>query len=105
MPSKISPEDRERYIKEYAEVLGVPPNAFEIAAEQIRTHQQYKTACAFAFNLSRHDPKHVEYITRAAEWLKNYVGENYSEVTADWMYQLVVGYTQEVDPSYAELDT
>lgn len=106
--SQIKPlteAEREKYINEFAAVLGVPPNAFEIAAFLIRENKSYKSACSFAFGLSKAYPQQVAYINKAAAWLKNYINGAEAEVTADWMYQVVVGYIEEVDPTYESIST
>lgn len=96
----LTEEERQKYTAEYAATLGVPANAFEIAAFLIRENKAYGSAMFFAFNLTKAYKDHTQFAIRAGKWFKEYINGGEENVTADWMYQAVVGYVQEVDPSY-----
>jgi len=104
-PIQLKPEEREEYIRMYAQHLGVTNNAFSIALHIIREEKAFTRACIFMFNFSAKNEAQLQYCRKAGEYLKNLLGDNYNspELTETWLYEFVVGYTQEVDATYESI--
>lgn len=96
----LSEEDRNKYITKYAAQIGVNPDAYSVAAYLISQNKNFQSACCFIFGLSARDPEQLAYVRKAADYLQNYLGDSYTEVTAEWLSEFVGGYVTEVDPSY-----
>ena len=100
MTDHLSPEDRNKYVQEYARFLDVPADPFSIAAKIIQDEKAFTRACLFIFGLTKQDPEQLNYARKAARYLEEYLGDNYKEIDANWLYQFVTGYVQNVDTSY-----
>lgn len=88
----------EKYLESWAKELGVDNNPWAIAEYLVNTAKNYDTACAIMFGLSWSDEVQKAYLRRAADAMA-LLPTQYPDThfPADWLYQWLVYYTEEVE--------
>ena len=94
----IDERTRQAFINDWAKLLKVEAKPHVIAAELIRKHKNYQTACFLVFGLSVHE--HKEYTVAAAKHMQEAIeaAPKGTVVTGEWLNQFVQYYVTEVVP-------
>lgn len=95
-----SPQNREAYLQKYATILKCPGDAYSVAAKLIATSGEFNSAACIVLGLSARDDEQANYARKFGQYLKEYVGEGYENIDAEWLAAFVSSYVSEVDPSY-----
>lgn len=100
MSEELPLQDRQKYIEKYADFLGCERTPYAIGAKLIRDKKQYFSAAFFMLGLSARVEDQTAYARKFSEFLKKYLKDDTSGVTADWLYEFCTAYVTEVDTSY-----
>lgn len=93
-------QNRDIYIQKYAMLLNCEPNAYAVAAAKISQECEFISASVIALGLTARDDEQLAYARKFAEHLKEYLGENYKYVDAQWLAEYIQAYVAEVDTTY-----